>query len=63
MGKENNKGNDKDKPNWTWTHVECYLKTLEHNRKSTIWNLSPSITLTSPSSDQAGPNVRLFIDT
>jgi hypothetical protein len=57
------KCNDKEKPTWDWTHVECYLKTFEASRKSVIWNLTPSIMLTNPSSDLAGPNVRLYIDT
>lgn len=50
MDKKMNKHNEKEKPNWDWTHIECYLKTVEANRKSTIWNLTPSIILTNPSS-------------
>ncbi len=63
MDKKASKHNEKEKPNWDWAHIECYLKTLEANRKSTIWNLAPSIILTNPSSESSGPNVRLYIDT
>lgn len=63
MDKKASKHNEKEKPNWDWSHIECYLKTVEANRKSTIWNLAPSIILTNPSSESSGPNVRLYIDT
>jgi hypothetical protein len=63
MDKKASKHNEKEKPNWDWAHIECYLKTVEANRKSTIWNLAPSIILTNPSSESSGPNVRLYIDT
>lgn len=62
-GEKASRGQEKEKPNWDWMHVECYLKTVEANRKSTIWNLSPSIILTNPSTDSSGPSVRLYIDT
>jgi hypothetical protein len=63
MEKKSGKVGEKEKPSWDWTHIECYLKTVEASRKSTIWNLTPSIILTNPSTDTAGPNVRLYIDT
>ncbi len=63
MDKKVSKHNQKEKPNWDWTHIQCYLKTVEANRKSTIWNLAPSIILTNPSSESSGPSVRLYIDT
>lgn len=63
MEKKGNRTAEKEKPNWDWAHIECYLKTVEANRKSTIWNLSPSIILTNPSTENSGPAVRLYIDT
>lgn len=63
MEKKASKYNEKDKPSWDWAHVECYLKTVESNRKSAIWNLAPSIVLTNPATESSGPNVRLYIDT
>ena len=63
MDKKVSKSYEKEKPNWDWTHVECYLKTVESNRKTSIWNLSPGIILTNPSTDNSGPSVRLYIDT
>jgi hypothetical protein len=28
MDKKASKHNEKEKPNWDWAHIECYLKTV-----------------------------------
>ena len=52
--------NDYEKPNWDWSPIDCTLKTVESGRKTTQWQLAPSIILTNPSSTSSDPDVRLF---
>jgi hypothetical protein len=63
MDRKNNLMVDSQKPEWDWLMVECALRTNEDGKKNVIWQLAPSIFLTNPTSSEADPNVKLFIDT
>lgn len=54
---------DSQKPEWDWLTVECTLRTSEDGKKNSIWQLAPSIFLTTPTSSGSDPKVKLFIDT